>query len=180
MRKVVVSLVIFAFVAVGATLGAAQEPAPAAGPAGEALQLWERMGNMLIEMAEEFPKEEYDFKPTAEVRSFKEQLLHVAGANYFFIRLAGGEKTKPTHPGRDTKADVVAVLKEAYADGAALLRQAGDAGLSQTVKHPFAEQMISLNTLWMVAVGHAGEHYGQLVVYYRLNGLVPPASRQQQ
>lgn len=180
MRNVVVSLVILAFVATAAPPGVAQEPAPAAGPAAEALQLWERMGNMLMEMAEDFPEEKYDFKPTPEVRSFKEQLLHVAGANYFFIRLAGGEKTKPAHPGRDTKADVVAVLKESYADGAALLRQTGDAGLSRTVKHPFAEQMISLQNLWMVAVGHGTEHYGQLVVYYRLNGLVPPTTRRQQ
>jgi hypothetical protein len=72
------------------------------------------------------------------------------------------------------------VLKESSADGAALIRRMGDAGLSQTVKHPFADQLISLRTLWTVAIGHAGEHYGQLVFYYRLNGFVPPESRQQE
>lgn len=148
--------------------------------AAEALEMWERIADMLVQAAENFPEEKYDYKPVPDVRSFREQLLHAASANYFFIRLAGGEKTKPAHTADDTKAQVVAVLKESFADGAALIRKLGDAGMGRQVKHPFAEHMISLHRLWTMAAAHDGEHYGQLVVYYRLNGLVPPATQQEQ
>lgn len=150
------------------------------GPAGEVLEMWERIAKMNIDMAEQFPEDKYDYKPTPEVRSFKEQLLHVASGNYFFIRLAGGEKTRALHAGRETKADVAAVLKESYADGAALIRKLGDEGLTRTVKHPFADHSVSLRTIFGVAANHGGEHFGQLVIYYRLNGLVPPTTQEQQ
>ncbi len=153
---------------------------PSPGPAGEVLEMWERIAKMNTDMAEQFPEEKYDFKPTPEVRSFKEQMLHVASSNYFFIRLAGGEKTRASHTGRATKADVVAVLKESYADGAALIKKLGDEGMGRTAKHPFADYMISLRTVFGVAANHAGEHFGQLVIYYRLNGLVPPTTQEQQ
>lgn len=155
------------------------KPAPSPGPAGEVLELWERIAKMNIDMAEQFPEEKYGFKPTPEVRSFKEQMLHVASSSYFFIRLAGGEKTRASHQGRETRADVVTLLKESYADGAALIRTLGDAGMERTVKHPFADRMVSLRTLFNVAANHGGEHFGQLVIYYRLNGLVPPTTQEQ-
>ena len=78
-----------------------------------------------------------------------------------------------------TKADMVAVLKKSVEEGAALIQQAGDEGMTKPLKFPFApgNQMISQQGLWMAQVEHVGEHYGNLVVYYRLNGIVPPASR---
>lgn len=157
-----------------------QQAALKPSPSAEALEMWERVGRMLIDMAEQFPEDTYGYKPVPEVRSFKEQVLHVAGANYFFIRLAGGTRTKPSHVGRETKADVIAVLKESFSDGAALIRQLGDDGMAQMVKHPFEDHRVSLHRSWTLAAGHGGEHYGQLVVYYRLNGLVPPTTIQQQ
>jgi len=172
-------LFILAFGCSGPSL-AAQEPPAAPQYSAEALEMWDRIGEMLIPMAEQFPADKYDFKPTPDVRSFKEQLLHVAGANYFFIRLAGGEKTKPSHAGRETKEDVITVLKESYADGAARIRELGEEGMQRQVRHPFGEHQVSLHRIWTMAAGHAGEHYGQLVVYYRLNGLVPPATLQQE
>lgn len=177
MRRMVFALVVLAFLAPAVLRVVAQEKVLGPRPSEEVLQMWNHTGKLLIDMAEDFPEEKYDYKPTPEVRSFGEQLLHVADANYFFIGKAGGEKTKPEHSSRQTKADIVAVLKESYADGAALIRQGGDARMNEMVKHPFGDQMISLHTLWMVAVGHGTEHYGQLVVYYRNNGLVPPVSR---
>ncbi len=157
------------------------EKAPAAASATEEmLGLWDRMTKMVTDMAENFPEEKYDFKATPEVRSFREQLLHVAGANYFFMGMAGGMKSKASHVGRETKADVVAVVKESFADGRALIEQQGDAGLARAIKHPFEERNVTLRTIWSVAIGHSGEHFGQLVVYYRLSGLVPPTTAQQQ
>src|SRR6267378_3222450 len=76
-----------------------------------------------------------------------------------------------------TKADVVALLKKSVEDGAALIKEKGAAGLAQTVKDPYGNRMVTCSFIWMETAEHAGEHYGQLVVYYRLNGIVPPASR---
>jgi len=179
MQRTIVGLLLLASLTLTPAALAA-EPLPAPGPAEEVLGLWNRISEMLVDMAENFPEERYDYKPSPEVRSFREQLMHVAGANYFFIRLAGGEKTRPEHEGRETKADAVAVLKESYADGVALIQQLGDPGMRRTVKHPFEDRMVSLQTIWAVAASHGGEHFGQLVVYYRLNGLVPPTTQQQQ
>jgi uncharacterized damage-inducible protein DinB len=175
-------LVLLSLVILVPCLGAAQEASPAAapGPAAEVLQQWNRIGQRLIDMAEDFPEDKYDYKPTPEVRSFAEQLLHVAAANYAFIRAARGEARSAEHFSRETyktKADIVALLKKSYAEGAALIERAGDAGMSQPLKHPFANRLISQYGFWMLPVVTGGEHYGNLVVYYRLNGLVPPASR---
>lgn len=180
MRTTLVSFFLLALLALSCPLVSAQEAPAASSPADEALGLWNRITTMLIDMAEAFPEEKYSYQPTPEVRTFREQLMHVAGANYFFIRLAGGEKTRPEHKGRESKADVVAVLKESFDDGAHLIRELGDAGMGRTVKHPFEDRMVSLQTIWAVAASHAGEHFGQLVVYYRLNGLVPPTTQQQE
>jgi uncharacterized damage-inducible protein DinB len=176
MRRGVLSLLLLA-VLLGSTGSAgAQESVSQAGGSDEVLALWDRISQMLTAMAEQFPEEKYGYKPTPEVRSFREQLMHVAGANYFFIRTAGGEKKGPEHAGRENKADVVAVLEESFADGAALIRSTGDAGMNKPIQHPFRDHKVPLHTIWIMAVGHATEHYGQLVVYYRLNGLVPPAT----
>lgn len=69
------------------------------------------------------------------------------------------------------------MLKKSVAEGTELIQQTGDAGLSESVKFPFGNRMVSRHAMWMIAVRHAGEHFGNLVVYYRLNGIVPPATR---
>jgi uncharacterized damage-inducible protein DinB len=157
-------------------------PAPAAGLAAEALQAWNSIGHKLINMAEDFPEDKYDFKPRAEVRTFAEQLLHIAGVNYELISAVKGAQVGPgtEDPPRSTykaKADVVALLKKSVEDGAALIKEKGDAGMTQAVKYPYGNRMVSALYCFLEDAEHSGEHYGQLVVYYRVNGMVPPASR---
>src|SRR6201984_1025653 len=83
---------------------------------------WNEVGRKLIAMAEDFPEDKYDFKPTPAQRSFAEQLLHAAGANYFFINPAKGEKPPaeedPKRANFKSKADLVAYVKKSMADGA--------------------------------------------------------------
>ena len=71
---------------------AAQATPPTPGPSEALARLWNEAGGKVIEMAEDFPEEKYDFKPTPEVRSFAEQMLHVAGGNYLFMDLAQGKR----------------------------------------------------------------------------------------
>jgi uncharacterized damage-inducible protein DinB len=154
---------------------------PADGPSKVVLDSWNDVGRKLIAMAEDFPDDKYDFKPTPAQRSFAEQLLHAANANYFFTNPAMG-KPMPTEedPKRSefkTKADIVAFVKKAFADGAAAIKTKGDKGMSDLLVDPFAHQQMRVSDMAYGFIEHCGEHYGQLVVYYRVAGLVPPESR---
>ena len=143
------------------------------------LDSWNEIGRKLVAMAEDFPEDKYDFKPTPAQRSFAEQLLHAAGASYYFTNPVMGQKPPagedPKRESYKTKADIVAFVKKSVADGAAALQSKGEKGLMQTV--PYAHQEVRALDIAYGLIEHSGEHYGQLVVYYRLAGLVPPESR---
>ncbi len=167
-------------VSAGPVVAQESEPAPAAGPSQEVLRMWNYVGGKLVTMAEDFSEDKYDYRPTSEVRTFAEMLLHIAGSSYLFIDIARNQPRGEEDLSREkyaSKAEVVAILKKSVEEGAALIQQAGDEGMAQPIKFPFGNQMISQQGFWMAQVEHAGEHYGNLVVYYRLNGIVPPASR---
>ena len=120
-----------------------------------------------------------DFKPTPAQRSFAEQLLHAAGASYYFTNPVMGQKAPagedPKRENYKTKADIVAFVKKSVADGAAAIQSKGEKGLMTTV--PYGNQEARVLDIAYGLIEHSGEHYGQLVVYYRLAGLVPPESR---
>jgi uncharacterized damage-inducible protein DinB len=156
-------------------------PKPALSPSQAVLDSWNDIGRKLIAMAEDFPEDKYDFKTTPAQRSFAEQLLHAAGANYFFTNLALGQKPPAEEdPKRDqykTKADVVAFVKKSFAEGAAAIKAKGDKGMADLVTDPDSNQQVRVSDMAYGFIEHSGEHYGQLAVYYRVAGLVPPESR---
>jgi uncharacterized damage-inducible protein DinB len=159
-----------------------KEAAPQALPGSSQVLLdnWNEIGRKLIAMAEDFPEDKYDFKPNPAQRSFAEQLLHAAGGNYYFINAVTGAKMPTGDPKRadyKTKAAVVEYVKKSFADGAALIKSKGDAGMNELYADPFAKQQVRFCDLAWGFIEHSGEHYGQLVVYYRVAGLVPPESR---
>ena len=158
-----------------------EPPKAAAGISQAVLEQWNDIGRKLIAMAEDFPEDKYDFKPTPAQRSFAEQLLHAAGANYFFINIASGQKPPdqedPTRAKYKTKADVVAFVKKSFDDGAAVIKSKGDAGMAGMMVDPFENKQVRVFEWAYGFMEHSGEHYGQLVVYYRVAGLVPPESR---
>jgi uncharacterized damage-inducible protein DinB len=145
------------------------------------LDSWNDIGRKLTAMAEDFPEDKYDFKPTPAQRSFAEQLLHAAGANYYFINpVMGKQPPAEEDVKRDkfkTKAEITAFVKKSFADGAAAIQSKGDKGLTSTIDDPFAHQKVRILDYAYGFIEHCGEHYGQLVGYYRLAGLVPPESR---
>lgn len=158
-----------------------EAPKPPDGPVKVLLASWNDIARKLVAMAEDFPEDKYDSKPTPAQRSFAEQLLHAAGANYFFTNAVGGEKPpseeEPKREQFKTKAAVVEFVKKAFADGAKAIEAKGDKGLGDLVVDPFANQQMRVSDMAWGFMEHSGEHYGQLVVYYRLSGLVPPESR---
>jgi len=157
----------------------APKPAPSASEA--VLEQWNEIGRKLIAMAEDFPEDKYDFKPTPAVRSFAERLIHAAYANQFFINTLLGQKLPGMDdPKRDqfkTKADVVAFVKKSFADGVAAIKAKGDKGMSDLVVDPFSNEQTRIIDFAYGFVEHSGEIYGQLTVYYRVAGLIPPESR---
>jgi uncharacterized damage-inducible protein DinB len=136
---------------------------------------WKQMSGYVLQSAIDVPEEKYMYKPTPEVRSFGELFAHVAGAQSMFCALALGEKA----PAEDavkvkTKQGVVDALKKSNADCDRAYAQS-DAAVGAQVD-VFGEQHSRLYALIMNAT-HDGEHYGNLVTYMRMNGMVPPSSK---
>ena len=137
-------------------------------PSQAVLETWNDIGRKLIAMAEDFPEDKYDFKPVPAQRSFAEQLLHVAGSNDLFTAVAKGEKPvdDESRANYKTKAAVVAYVKKSFADGAAVIKSKGDAGMAKMVVSAESHDTLQLSDLAYGLIEHSGEHYGQLVVYY--------------
>ena len=161
-----------------------QSPSPARSRSEEMLDRWNDIGNKLIAMAQDFPEDKYDYKLQKDERTFALNLLHAAALDFVLIRRISGTNVGPDfgegdNPTRDrfkSKADVVKFVQEAVSDGAKVIQEQGDTGLDKTTKF-FGGKMAHNSTIWTFAIEHSGEHYGQLVVYYRANDLVPPDSR---
>jgi uncharacterized damage-inducible protein DinB len=163
-----------------------QPPSSARSRSDEMVDRWNDIGNKLIAMAQDFPEDKYDFKVQKDERTFALNLLHAAALDFVLIRrISGsnvgpdfGEGDNPTREAFKTKADIVKFVQEAVAAGAKVIQQQGDAGLDNTTKF-FGNRLAHNSSIWTFAIEHNGEHYGQLVVYYRANNLVPPDSRRQ-
>ena len=161
-----------------------QAPLPARSRSDETLAMWNEIGNKLIAMAQDFPEDKYDYKLQKDQRTFALNLLHAAALDFVLIRRISGSNVGPDfgegdNPTRDqfkTKADVVKFMQEAVADGAKVIQQQGDAGLDNTTKF-FGNRLAHNSYIWVFAIEHSAEHYGQLVVYYRANNMIPPSSR---
>ncbi len=145
----------------------------------ELLDDWKESAKQLIDIAEAMPADKYDFKPTKEVRSFGEQVKHVAGGILLLSNSAQGKhdlKLEQTYDSRQTKDEIVAALREAFDQGAAAINKLTEKSRAEIVDSPFVGKMSRANIFTHTLI-HNGEHYGQMVVYLRLNGIVPPASR---
>jgi uncharacterized damage-inducible protein DinB len=140
-------------------------------------QLWEQLIGYIIASAEDVPEATYAFRPTPEVRSLGQLFAHVAGAQYLICGAAMGEPPSDENnieKTRTSKADIVAALK-ASTEYCARAYQQTDKAAQQTTTL-FGQRQTRLYALTLNAT-HDGEHYGNMVTYMRLNGIVPPSSR---
>jgi uncharacterized damage-inducible protein DinB len=134
----------------------------------------------LAEAAASMPAEEYAFKPTPQVRSFGELVGHVANANFFFCSQAKGERS-PATANYEKAADKAALVKAlndalAYCDG--VVASTTDANFAELVKlaAPGSTTQSPRGAVLMFNTTHNNEHYGNIVVYMRLKGHVPPST----
>jgi uncharacterized damage-inducible protein DinB len=166
---------VMATVAVTASSVSAQGTSPTL--VKELVAVWQRAATDLIDVAEAMPEEKYAYKPVPEVSTFREQLVHVAGAVQRFIDSAKGTKSESGHPHPAmTKAEVIALLKQTLRTGQEMLGSLTDAQLLEQVKFPFGDRMVTRFTFWQGPLYQVRNHHGQLVVYLRLNGIVPPTT----
>jgi uncharacterized damage-inducible protein DinB len=169
---------LFAALAIASVSVYAQAPATAtANPITQSEKgLYLFLSNNVVRAAEKMPEANYSFKPTPDVRSFGQLVGHVADANYMFCALASGEANpaKNIEKTKTTKAELVAAVKDAVAYCGKTFDGMSDSKGGETVKFMSFNlarlSMLSLNT------AHTDEHYGNMVTYFRLKGMVPPSS----
>ncbi len=170
---------------VGAVLLLAAPPAAGVPAAGSERALSEaltrnfaRIAGNVVAAAEEMPEESFAFKPTPEVRSFGEIVAHVADAHRRLCALVA-TGTTAADPGWEastkTKADLVAVLKLSTTECEKAFAGLDDAALLRPV--PFGSREVPAAAVLSFLTAHTNEHYGNLVTYLRIRGLVPPSSR---
>ena len=131
---------------------------------------WSEIGDKIVKLAEVCPADHYEFRPVPDVRTFGDQLRHVAFWNDYVHKTikgepANGDANELPRDAFPTKPKVVTALRSSFADVADEIVKRGDSLAASDV-----DTLVSF-------IEHTGEHYGQLVVYSRLNGVVPPASR---
>jgi uncharacterized damage-inducible protein DinB len=172
--------IVLAIAALAVTVTAAE----AQNPVSDAIRSsWNGVKRDISESAEQMPEANYAFKPVDTVRSFGEILAHVAGANYVFCASAKGEKSPFAEDyfekNGKTKAAIVKAVADshAYCDGA--YTAVTDATAGQMVNNPFGPGQSPRASQLIGNVGHDNEHYGNLVTYFRIKGMVPPSSKRQ-
>ena len=140
-----------------------------------------------VPAAEAMPEDKYAFAPTTGefkgVRTFAQQVKHVAAVNYILGSGILGEKSPVDTGGENgpdsikSKADIIKYLKDSFAYLHKAAESVNETNLVAPIKNPFGEGTATRLALATGAVGHCFDHYGQMVEYLRLNGIIPPASR---
>ena len=156
--------------------------AGATGQLADLIKDWESQKRMLVQLAEAMPADKFGYKPTAPQRSYGEQIMHIAIGNVEIMKMLGGVATPPftiaSAASADTKEEIVKALSDAYDFGTAVLTAQTPESINLLLNKdiPFFGGSTRGRVVWSL-LSHAMDIYGQMVVYVRLNGIVPPASR---
>jgi len=174
----VLALFVFPVAAQDVKVPATPTPAaaPISNPASTGLKMpWSRVKDIAVRAAEKMPEEQYGFRPTPEVRTFGQLVGHLADANVMMCSMALGEKVEPwtVEKTKTSKADLVAALKESVAVCDRVFAQGDDALATGMKLFGFETTRFALVG---ILIGHEFEHYGNMVTYMRIKGLVPPSS----
>jgi hypothetical protein len=102
--------------------------------------------------------------------------VHVAGITQRFIDASKGTKTEAAHHGAMAKPEVIGLLKKTFQSAQETITPLTDAQLLEPVKFPFGDRTVTRATFWQGPLYQIRNHHGQLVVYLRMNGIVPPTT----
>ncbi len=177
MQSVTCVRVLFCTIMAAVTVSTVFAQSPSPSLVKDLVTNWQRASTDIIDIAEAMPEERYDFKPVPEVSSFGEQLVHVTGIVQRFIDSAKGTKTESGQPHKTmTKAEAIALLKQTFQTGQGMIESLTDAQLAEPVKYPIGDRMVTRLGFWLGPLYQIRNHHGQLVVYLRQNGIVPPTT----
>jgi uncharacterized damage-inducible protein DinB len=145
------------------------------------------MEKEFVSAAEAMPEDKYGFAPTSGefkgVRTFGQQVRHVAAVNYMLGAAILQEKSPAETGGESgpdsltTKADIVKYLKASFEYAHKAIKSINEKNFLELVKNPFGEGTMPRLAVANIITAHGFDHYGQMAVYLRSNGIVPPASR---
>ena len=183
-RRFVVSVTLCGVCAVLAPARAIEAQGGGANPVSQSIRdLWDGAKQNLRGSTKVMPEDKYNFKPVATVRSYGEILAHVAGANFVFCSAARGELSPRTEDEFEksarTRAQIVKAVEDSIAYCDAAYKALTDRSAAELVSAPFGGGKAARASALMANTGHVQEHYGNLVTYLRINGLVPPSSAPQ-
>ena len=181
----VITLFMFFIAVPAAVIGAGQAGTPAPSTQDSISRAikdsWAGAKRNLKESADQMPEADYAFRPTESVRTFGQIIAHVAGASYVFCSPARGEKTpfEEDHFEKTakTKAQIVKALDDSIAYCDAAFAALTDRTAAETIALPFEMGNAAKASTLIRNVVHLQEHYGNLVTYFRIKGMVPPSSR---
>jgi hypothetical protein len=188
-RKVLPGFLLFASLLCAQTPAAKpqQQPAfmgPCANLVCEIENDWSRNNIMIYGLAGAMPEDKFNYKPTPAQQSFGERVLHAAQVNLMLLQALGAKTPAPAVDANATsKAASMAALQRVGEYGAAVIKEFGEQGLVARIDSPgpmgfFMGPQVSRQRVLYFLMTHSQDTYGQLVVYARLNGITPPASRQ--
>lgn len=169
--------------AVASIHGAQSPTAGSANPVSQAIRDgWNGVKQNVQKSAAMMPDAKYSFKPVETVRTYGQLLAHIAGANYIFCSAAKGEKAPHSEDAFEktatTKEAIVKALEDSIKYCDAAYAALDDRTAAEVVDGPFGGGKTARAAALMGNTGHLQEHYGNLVTYLRMNGLVPPSSQQ--
>jgi uncharacterized damage-inducible protein DinB len=172
------ALRIFGVVCLAMVVAVPSATAQSATLKGDLLNSWLAVKETMLKLADAMPEDKFAYKPTAPEQTFGERLLHVADGNRIGMGMLGAKASPPVIDMRATrKAEILKALAASYDFGAAVIQEQTDQSLMDTVRTlPFLGPTTRARVIWF-ELEHAWDIYGQLVVYLRLNGSVPPASQ---
>jgi uncharacterized damage-inducible protein DinB len=180
--RVLVALVMFLGSCIFATgPGAAQTRDAVNDPISQSIRsAWNSAKLNFRESAEQMPEQKYGFTPVDSVKSFGAILAHVAGASYAYCSSAKGEAEPFSEDHFEqtakTKAEIVKAVTDAIAYCDAVYSGLTDQAAAAMVSRPGSARQVPRATPLIGNIAHTNEHYGNLVTYFRLNGIVPPST----
>jgi uncharacterized damage-inducible protein DinB len=161
-----------------ATAVIARPTAQTASLNAELLKDWTDQKAMMMKIADAMPEEKFSYKSTPAQRDFGQQVLHIANGNVMYIRFLGGKTAAPTINRTATaKAEILKALSDSFDYGSAVLKEQTADSLMQVVQTNSYLGPSSRARVFYFLLGHTWDIYGQMAVYLRLNGIVPPASQ---
>ncbi len=167
--------------AIGCLSATAAAQAPSS-PVADALRSTnQRAAKNLVAAAEEMPAGKYGFKPTAAQMTFGDVIAHLSGGNdYLCSSISGVPAPKRAEiTGKAPKPELVSRLKESFQFCESSLAKVNDSGLSEEVPF-FGGRKVSRSAMMFAAAEDWADHYSQLAIYLRLNGLLPPTAKQKE